>query len=350
MKCARAPLSNRLFFLVASCLYPFLAFGETVETFYGSIEVEEPVILELIKSPAIQRLKHIHQYGVAYYTTHTEDYNRFDHSLGVFAILKKNNATLEEQIVGLLHDVSHTVFSHVGDWLFGKEYQEEDYQTTIYKIYLSHSGIEDILVKHGFILNNLQPKCKKFIKLEQSLPNLCADRIDYNIQGAYYQKFLTKEEAIELYNDLRFVDGRWVGTRIDLLKKLARFTLFMTQDCWGAADNYAASRWLADAMLKGLAMGLITWNEIHFGVDQDIWNKLLNSQDEYIQKRMHMVLHATQYFKWVDPADADVLVKFRCRGIDPWVLHKGQIIRLSIIDADLAHEIDVVKKRANEGW
>ena len=92
----------------------------------------------------MQRLKSIHQYGVGYYTTHTEEYNRFDHSVGVFVVLKKKGAKLDEQIAGLLHDVSHTVFSHVGDWVFGKEYQEDDYQSTIHRLYLAVSGVETI--------------------------------------------------------------------------------------------------------------------------------------------------------------------------------------------------------------
>lgn len=331
-------------------LFSTLLYGEMIETFYGAVEVEEPVLLELIHSPAFQRLKEIHQYGVAYYTTHREEYNRYDHSLGVFAILRKNGASLEEQISGILHDVSHTVFSHVGDWVFGKEYQEEDYQTMIYKMYLSYSGIEDILVRHGYTINQVQPKGKQFIMLEQPLPNLCADRIDYNLQGAYYQNFLSKQEVLELYEDLRFVEDRWIGTRVDLLKKLARFPLFMTQDCWGAAANYALSRWLADAMLRGLATGSLTWKEIHCGYDRDIWNKLNASQDPFIRGRMHMIAHYGDHFRWVDPKDAEILVKFRCRAIDPWIIYKGQMMRLTLIDSDLAAEIEIIKKRAAEGW
>src|SRR5690348_2264795 len=73
--------------------------SETIQTFYGAIVVNEPILLELIHSPAMQRLKFIHQYGVAYYMgTHPEEYTQFDHSLGVFAILKSKNASLEEQI------------------------------------------------------------------------------------------------------------------------------------------------------------------------------------------------------------------------------------------------------------
>jgi len=336
--------------LVLSCLLSTFVFAEVIQTFYGPVEVKEPILLELIHSPAFKRLKHVHQYGVAYYTTHREEYNRYDHSLGVFAILRKNKASLEEQISGILHDVSHTVFSHVGDWVFGKEYQEEDYQNMIFKMYISHSGIEDILMKYGYTINQVQPKGKQFTMLEQPLPNLCADRIDYNLQGAYYQKFLTKKEVLELYEDLKFVDGKWVGMRVDLLKKLARFPLFMTRDCWGAAANYALSRWLADAIVRGLANGSLSWKEVHCGHDSDVWKKLNASKDAFIQQRMHMIANYNDYFSWVDPKDAEVLVKFRCRGIDPWVLHGEKVVRLSVIDPDLASEIETLKKKAAEGW
>lgn len=331
------------------CCISVLLFGETVETFYGPVEVDEPVLLELLKHPALLRLEKVHQYGIAYYTTHREEYSRFDHSVGVFALLKKNGASLEEQISGLLHDVSHTVFSHVGDWIFGKEYQEEDYQSIIYKNYLSHSGIEDVLMKYGYTINQIYPKNKAFTMLEQPLPNLCADRIEYNLQGAYYQKFLTKKEVLELYHDLRFIEGKWVGTRVDLLKKLARFPLFMTEDCWGSAANYALSRWLADAMIKGLATGLLSWKEIHVGIDDAVWDKLIHAKDDFIQQRMRMIADYNNYFERVDLQNAEVLVRFRCRGVDPWVIHKGQTLRLTQLDPELAKELEIVRQKAIEG-
>jgi uncharacterized protein len=335
---------------VAFCLCISFSWAETLNTFYGSIEVEEPVLLELIHSPAMQRLKHIHQYGVAYYTTHKEEYNRYDHSIGVFALLRKNGASLEEQISGLLHDVSHTVFSHVGDWVFGKEYQEDDYQSLIFKIYLANSGIEDILIKYGYTINQVPPKGKGFSMLEQSLPNLCADRIDYNIQGAYFQNFLTKEEAIELYNDFQYIDGIWITSRIDLLKKITDYSLFMTEDCWGAAVNYTTSRWLADSIIRGLDVGLLSWKEIHYGIDHEVWNKLSQSKDPVIQHKMHQLANIHQYFKWSTPQEATHIVKFRCRGIDPWILQEGKLVRLTTTDAELAQKFKILKQKAENGW
>jgi hypothetical protein len=280
--------------ILPACLWvSALLFGEKVETFYGTLDVEEPILIELIHSPAVQRLKEINQYGVAYFTTHREKYTRYDHSIGVFAIL---------------------------------------------------------LIKYGYTINQIYPKNKNFKRLEQPLPNLCADRIDYNLQGAYFQEFLTKEEVLELYNDLQFINGKWVGTRPDLLKKMALFPIFMTRDCWGSPTNYALSRWLADAIIKGLAMGILSWKEIHFGVDSSVWNKLSKAKDSYIQQRMHMMGNYHDYFRWTDPQDADILVKFRCRGIDPWVVYDGQVLRLSIIDSELSCELDSLRKQAAEGW
>lgn len=325
-------------------------FAETITTFYGPIEVDEPVLIELIHSPALERLKSIHQYGVAYYTTHREEYNRFDHSLGVFAVLRVNGASLDEQISGLLHDVSHTVFSHVGDWVFSKEYQEDDYQSTIHRLYLAVSGIEEILLKHGYTIEQILPKRKEFIMLEQSLPNLSADRIDYNIQGAYFQNFLTKEEALELFQDFHFEDGKWIVTKEDLASKLMAYSLFMTTDCWGSAVNYVTSRWLADAILQGLKLGLISWHEFHFGIDEVIWNQLSNSQDPLIQKRMKMLSHPDDYYRLVSKEEANLFVKFRCRGIDPWIKLGENTVRLTSINKDLEETLHQTKKMASEGW
>lgn len=325
-------------------------FGEKIDTFYGTLEVQEPVLIDLIHSTAVQRLKRIHQYGVSFYTTHRENYTRYDHSLGVFAILRLKGASLEEQIAGLLHDVSHTAFSHVGDWVFGKEFQDQDYQSTIQKLYLTNSGIAGILTKYGYRVDQVALSEKEFPMLDCSLPDLCADRIDYNIQGAFYQKMLTYEECLMAVRDISYSEGRWVLANKDLAAKLARFSLFMTENCWGSATNYVMSRWLADAILRGMKVGLISWNDLHFGVDQDIWDALCGSEDPVIQSRMHMLANPKEFYHLVPPEEATVQVRFRCRGIDPWIKNGGKIVRLSSVDSEVATSLKRVREQAVEGW
>lgn len=336
--------------LLLLCL-PVLLVSRQIDTFYGPLEVNEPVLLELIDSPAFQRLKLIHQYGVAYYTDFTEEYNRYDHSIGVFAILRVNNASLEEQIAGLLHDVSHTAFSHVGDWIFSKQNQEKDYQNEIHPHFLRKSGLADILERYQLTVEQILPVEELFPALENSLPNLCADRIDYNIQGAYHQGYITHEEAVAIFNDLRFDGSRWVSAQPELMKKLTRYSLFMTQSCWGSPTNSVNSTWLADAILRAIDLGSVTYEELHFGTDQEIWNKLMADSDPLIRQNMRKIIHFDQYYTLVDSAEeADVIVKSKFRGIDPWVDTGNLFERITSLDETLAREYAAAKMTMEKGW
>ena len=62
--CKRSRFRNmsNVFFLF---LLPYVLCARQIDTFYGPIEVQENVLLELMDSPVFQRLKNIHQYGVA---------------------------------------------------------------------------------------------------------------------------------------------------------------------------------------------------------------------------------------------------------------------------------------------
>ena len=337
--------------LITFLLFPFYLIAAQIQTFYGPVEVEEPVILELIESPSFQRLKLIHQYGVSYYTTHREEYTRYDHSLGVFAVLRAHHASLEEQIAGLLHDVSHTVFSHVGDWIFKMNgSQDKDYQNSIHERFLKESGLAAILKKYRFKPSRLLPLEEAFPALEQKLPNLCADRIDYNIQGAYYQKFITYEEALEIFEDIQFIEGRWVSTKPELMAKISRFSLFMTQDCWGNPDNHFRSRWLADAILRGIDLGYFSYDTIHFGTDEIVWNCLKESDDPEIQKKMQMIVNVNDYFCLAEPSQADLIIESRFRGPNPWIMSDGEIVRLTDVDQFFAQEYHRVKEKIEKGW
>ena len=148
---------------------------------YGSIEIKEPVLIELINSKPLQRLKKIEQFGVPSAWYCFPGFSRFEHSVGVLILLKKLNASLKEQIAGLLHDVSHTAFSHVADWVFGSTIENEDLQDLIHKKILIQSEIPKILEKYSFKISEVS-KIEDFGLLERSIPDLCADRVDYALR------------------------------------------------------------------------------------------------------------------------------------------------------------------------
>ena len=75
------------------------------DSVYGEEEINEPVLLELINSKPVQRLKGISQMGLPKDYYHRPVFSRFDHSVGVLILLRRLNANLREQIAGLLHDI-----------------------------------------------------------------------------------------------------------------------------------------------------------------------------------------------------------------------------------------------------
>ncbi len=325
-------------------------FSTTIHTFYGPLEVEEPVLLELIESPAFQRLKYIHQYGVSYYTTHKENYTRYEHSLGVFAILRLKNASLEEQVAGLLHDVSHTVFSHVGDWIFHKESGEKDYQNSIHADFISKYGLGQILKKHNLTVEQIMPLEDLFPMLEQKGTCLCADRIEYNIQGAYLKGFITKEESHKIIESLQFVDNCWVSNNQDLMTKIAQFSLFMTEEAWGNKVEYLLSTWLAEAILKSLDTGYLSYDDIHFGVDDLIWDRLTNSNDSKIQNCMMRISSPENYYFVSDDFDADMAIKSKFRGINPIILTNEGKVPLTELDPNFSKNYEKVQSNVKKGW
>jgi HD superfamily phosphohydrolase len=338
------------FLIISFFIFSTHLLGRPIETFYGVVEVEEPVLLELIDSDAFQRLKKIHQYGVSYYTTHREEFTRYSHSLGVFYILRNSNRSLEEQIAGLLHDVSHTVFSHVGDWVFHKEHSDIDYQNSIHEQFLEKTGLSDILRKHKINPKHVLPLENLAPALEQKRPNPSADRLDYSIQGAYHQNFITKKEAVELFKDCKFIQDKWISSKPEIMTKIVLFTLFMTENCFASPTNHLSSRWLADAIIKGIEIGLITNDEFHFGTDEVVWNKLTSSKEEFIQKRMQMVIDTENFYILVDPKESDTILVTKFWGFDPWILEKGKVVRLTSINKKLENDYYAVKERMSKGF
>lgn len=103
---------------------------------HGLIPVLEKEV-ELIQTPAFQRLRYIRQLGNTYLVYHGAEHTRFGHSIGVMHLIsraieslstkeplkdfKENNLSEFNRMVqtarlaALLHDIGHAPFSHVGE-------------------------------------------------------------------------------------------------------------------------------------------------------------------------------------------------------------------------------------------
>ncbi|MGO0062490.1 HD domain-containing protein [Brevibacillus fluminis] len=179
---------------------------------YGQFEVED-VLAEIIHTKTIQRLKNIHQAGAAYLVNNEWNVTRYDHSLGVMLLIRKLGGTIEEQIAGLLHDVSHTAFSHVVDFVFDNK--EQNYHETIFENVVMNSEIPAIVASYDFTIDDIL-NMDKWSILEQPLPKLCADRLDYTLRDMYYYFRATQEEVATFLDSLKMVNGEICVSSVEM--------------------------------------------------------------------------------------------------------------------------------------
>lgn len=134
------------------------------------------------------------------------------------------------------------------------------------------------------------------------------------------------------------------------MKKIGNFALFMTEHCWGSPSNHIESRFLADALIEAVELKTISLQDIHYGTDQEIWNLLNNHTDKVIQEKMAFIKDSKNYHEISSGEQADLTIKPKFRGIDPWINKNGSIVRLTDLDSLYALEYARVKKRYKRGW
>ncbi|WP_158824888.1 HD domain-containing protein [Mucilaginibacter lacusdianchii] len=159
------------------------------DNIYGNFEVDG-ILEELVSSSPVQRLKGIHQGGAIFLVDSSQQHTRYEHSIGVLCLVRHFGGSVEEQIAALLHDVSHTAFSHVGDQVFN--HPDEDYHEHIFADVIERSEIPMILAKYGY--DQVLKHFDQYTLLERPLPELCADRIDYTLRDLYHAGLISLTE------------------------------------------------------------------------------------------------------------------------------------------------------------
>lgn len=319
-------------------------------TLYGIFTITEPILLELLQCPMMERLKNVRQYGPFYYTIKPVGFTRYDHSIGVLALLRRAGATLQEQVAGLIHDISHPVFSHGGGYAFRSTPLEADaHQDDNHAAFLRSTGIEEILTKYNYTIEDIHHKNPLFKRLERELPYLCADRIEYNIHGGLAEHLITEQEAQEIINHLIFEDDIWVFTNQASAKKFARISLWKTEHTWGSASNTLVNTWTGQALKRALDIGLLQLEDVLYGTDEVIWQLLNASNDSLIQEYLYRCIHHKELFL-IDEMHPDTTLFVKFRGVDPLIKTQSGLKFLSEIDTEFKTEYELIKQKISRGW
>lgn len=345
--------NHLLSILLSCCITASLDAKRLVFTIWGSEEMDNPLLEEILASPTMTRLTHIDQSGPTAYFGLAPSFSRYDHCVGVWALLKRAQAPIEEQVAGLLHDASHTAFSHLADLLFKHDEVIHNgcYQDSIHEWFLEKMKIPTITKKCGILLPMLNPDNPCYTALEQPSPHLCADRIHYNIHTGVVFHRITQQEAAEIVHDLHFEKGHWFFGTPAIAKNFANLSVAFSRHVWGAEYNHALYQFFAKILQQALTLNIVTKEEIHFGTDKDILKKINNSNDPLIKKFLKKCENVYAHFTVVPYGKGDYNFKPKFRGIDPLVrVRKNRYKTLTTLDTEFKKEFESTKKWCETGY
>lgn len=105
---------------------------------HGFIKVQNGLVLDILQTPEVQRLRRIRQMGTAYLVFPSGEHSRFGHALGAMALMQDALSVLREKgveiteqewegalLAALLHDIGHGPFSHTLENVF---FQNPDFR------------------------------------------------------------------------------------------------------------------------------------------------------------------------------------------------------------------------------
>jgi len=300
---------------------------------YGSHNFSEPVFVELIESDAVQRLKGIAQFGVPDVWYHKKGFFRFEHDVGVAILLARIGATIEEQIAGLLHDVSHTAFSHVVDYVVGDPKYEDFQDKAHFDVISSDAQIPFILKKYGFDVNDFR-LLGNFTLLERPEPELCADRIDYALRELAIDG--EKEVVKMCVNGIMAFNGKICFKSKNTAKLFGLKFLDLHKNHWAGWEAVSRYYTLAEALKEALKINLITLEDFRKD-DAFLIKKLEASDNSKIREIIGKLLNGKL---------VDVKGEKKLRYVDPYYIEENKLKKLSENDEEFREKfLNVIQKK-----
>lgn len=314
---------------------------EVQDPIYGTHQIEEKVLIDLINSEPVQRLKEVYMSPSAFFVEERPPVSRYEHSIGVMLLLRKFDASIEEQIAGLLHDVPHTAFSHVADFVFddeNHEYHERFLEEIVYG-----SEIPEILEEHGYDTDYILDE-SNFGLLERESPRLCADRLDYSLRDleGYFGYNMSK-----FIEGLKIEEGEYVFQNFNQAEEFGKKYIELDSTVYASALEVAIFELLADIIRKAFELDEITEEDL-FTTDRELMEKLRAIDCEEIRMKFQLLDEGPEIETGAEEPDIDGSTK--ARAVDPPFIENGEKIQASERSKELKEAIKEHRENVNDGF
>jgi len=284
---------------------------------YGPVNIDDPQLEALIQTPTMKRLGGVRQSGPSALVFPFKTVSRLEHSLGVFWLLQSLGADRKECVAGLLHDISHTAFSHAIDFLITSD--EQNHHEQLKDQFLHRPDIVEALAEMGYKPADFEDD-SLYPLLEQSLPALCADRVDYFLRDGLACGELGKPFVDAFLRSLVVVNGRMALADLALAHTAVEHFAQMNSHWWASHSESFIYNRFADLLRQAMQAGVISEAD------------LLTSDDEVIRQiesrggpGLNQSLEQIRRFCPSDLSGFVPKVVPKHRWIDPPVWHQGRL-------------------------
>lgn len=223
-----------------------------------------------------------------------------------------------------MHDVPHTAFSHVVDFVM--EDHDQEYHDRFLEHIVLNSEIPEICGRHGIDIRTVLKK-EHYPLLDNHTPELSFDRWDYFMRDAHQLGILPLASVGLIISSAKLKDGQFYFDDLNVASQLCLTSLMVCQLGYISATSHGSWFLLAEALKAALSAGVITEDDL-FTTDQAVWDKLTGAQNDTIDGYIRR-LQPGREFLYAAKEDAEFYGRNKARYIDPLVLRDGTLHRTS---------------------
>lgn len=314
-------------------------------------------IKEITEIKEMQRLKNVGQNcGRDYISNEIQtfeyNYSRLDHSIGVSLIIWNFTKSMKQSIAGLLHDIATPTFSHVIDYYNNDDEKQVSTECLTPNIIKNSKELEIILSKYGLNVEDVIDYSVYPIA-DNNMPQLSADRLEYNLYMATSRKLIDMNEARNIYQNIQIVknennEDEMCFTDIKLAKKFSEIALsngiYMSGDV-----STITNKLLSDILKLSVKEKVLKPQMFMDNTEEDVVYILENSKNLKVKKMWDKFKN----FNKIDETNELITEKYsikatgKKRYINPLIKIENNIYRITELDNDVKCKIIKFKEREN---
>lgn len=309
-------------------------------------------LLKYIAAPEIQRLSGVTPYcgidqsGIYNFAN---SHTIFDHSIGVALITWRFTHDKRQTLAALFHDIASPAFKHCIDFLNGDYETQESTEERTSEIIRNSRSIMRQLKRDGILAGEISD-CRLFPIVDNDIPGLSADRLEYTLSNGYFtyetwtldqvKRFIDDITILKNENDIDELGFRDLTTCKEfVLGSLTLFEEYRSDNC------RTIMQFIADIIKSMELRDYLTLDDLYTMSEREVVDWILSCGDKTLTEAFRQLQRATCVYSsnTIKKDRYCVSVKTKTRYIIPLVQGDSEVGPSRIVDLS-RHTARAIKK------